>query len=129
MSWSATYNNLREIAEPNLSEVDIEYMQSQHPEYLSDFARAFALAKELNLNSVVLTGMRTPNPAGPDEVIDISVRGFAYAPDFQGEMRKIILSGPDAGKTADDHALELTNERARSQGTSNTAHKHGNRAR
>lgn len=109
MSWSATYNNLREIAEPNLSEVDIEYMQSQHPEYISDFAKAFALAKELNLNSVVLTGMRTPNPAGPDEVIDISVRGFAYAADFQGEMRKIILSGPDAGNTAEDHALELVN--------------------
>jgi len=110
MSWSATFNNLREIDTPSLSEVEAEYMGSQHPEYLRDFAKAFALAKELNLASAVLTGMRTPNPVSDDEVVDVSIRGFAYADDFQGEMRRIILSGPDPGNTADDHAKEKVTE-------------------
>jgi len=116
MSWSATFNNLREIESPNLSEVEAEYMGSQHPEYLHDFAKAFALAKELNLASAVLTGMRTPNPFGEDEVVDVSIRGFAYAEDFQGEMRRIILSGPDPGNTADDHVRESVEHRAKVSG-------------
>lgn len=95
MSWSVTFNDLRERDSPSLPEATLEYLGSQHPEYLNDLAKAFALAKELDLASAVLTGMRTPNPYGGDEVLDISVRGMIAAPDFNAEMKRIVQAGPD----------------------------------
>lgn len=95
MSWSVTVNNLREIDTLNLPEVTYNFIASQHAEYISDLGRAFDMAKAMGLASATLTGFRTPNPYGGPEVIDISVRGFAEAPDFNAEVKRIIAMGPD----------------------------------
>lgn len=96
MSWSLTFNDLRQYGPdlPVLPEHITDYIGSAHPEYLNDLSRAYHLAKELDLGSVTLCGTRTPNPYGGDEVIDISVRGHINAPDFHGEMLRIITAGP-----------------------------------
>lgn len=94
MSWSVMFYDLqaREIADIPVE--NIERIQSQHPEYLSDMIGAFELAKKVGLNSGTITGMRTPSPYGDDEVVDVSVRGVMKAKDFNAEMQRMLRAGP-----------------------------------
>jgi hypothetical protein len=93
MSWSVTINNLPEFK--GFDADVIESMMSQHIAYPQDMMTALEMARKTGLKSAVLTGMRTPNPYGGDEVIDISVRGMVEATDFNAMMRRIIEHGPD----------------------------------
>lgn len=71
---------------------------TQHIRYPQDMSLALKLAKRAGLKTAVLTGCRTPNPYGGDEVIDISVRGMVMATDFQSVMKEIIkYADPEAG--------------------------------
>lgn len=92
MSWSVTYNKIdRDTVLP----VDVvEMMMTQHIMYPADMQNALDLAKKAGLQSGVLTGMRTPNPAGGPEVIDISIRGFVEPADFNSVIKGILESGP-----------------------------------
>jgi hypothetical protein len=94
MSWSITVNGVQDYDQfpPEV----IEQMITQHIAYPSDMMKALQLAKDCGFKSAVLTGMRTPNPYGGDEVVDISVRGMLEATDFQSEMKKILKAGPNA---------------------------------
>lgn len=96
MSWSITFNYL-----DNTSQIPadvVEGMMTQHIKYPHDMELALNLAKKAGLKSAVITGFRTPNPYGGDEVIDISVRGMVIATDFQAEMKAIIgYADPETG--------------------------------
>jgi hypothetical protein len=94
MSWSITVNNVQSYDQ--FPDNIIEQMLTQHIAYPGDMMKALKLAKDCGFSSAVLTGMRTPNPYGGDEVVDISVRGMLEATDFQSEMKKILQAGPDA---------------------------------
>lgn len=88
MSWSVTINDV-----PGTERFDLdlqEHFASLHPAYPRDMDAALAFAKAVGLKSATLTGMRTPNPYGGDEIVDISVRGFPTSNDFIAEMREII---------------------------------------
>lgn len=84
--WSVTVRNL------TFYEFDVNTLKSfyEHPEYEHDAAIALEMAKRAGLKSANLTGMRAPNPYGGDEVVDISIRGMATAPDFDSEMGKLV---------------------------------------
>lgn len=110
MSWSVTINNLKDFK--HFPQKVIEDMMTQHIQYPKDMYIALELAKKSNLSSCVLTGMRTPNPYGGDEVVDISVRGHVEALDFQQEMKRILLYGGTGQPTADDVALNRAPEPA-----------------
>jgi hypothetical protein len=90
-----------------------EHFVSQHASYPRDAAEALALAKAIGLRSATLTGMRTPNPYGGDEIVDISVRGTPLYQDFLSEMREVITSGPDEGSAMARHFAALAILRAR----------------
>ena len=70
---------------------------TQHIKYPQDMSLALEIAKRAGFKSAVLTGARTPNPYGGDEVIDISVRGTVVATDFNTMMKEILAYGPQAG--------------------------------
>lgn len=70
-------------------------MLTQHLEYPADMELALNVAKKARLSSAVLTGGRTPNPYGDDEVVDISIRGMAKAVSFDAAMLRNIHAGPD----------------------------------
>lgn len=92
MSWSVTVNN---IADYEGFPIDTqEFFASLHPSYPRDAMNALAIAKRLGLRSATLSGGRTPNPYGGDEIVDVSVRGTPIYNDFLSEMREIIASGP-----------------------------------
>jgi hypothetical protein len=95
MSWSVTVDNLSESSLRLPPDIE-EYIGSQHPLYLSDLELAFEMAKRLGFASATLTGMRTPNPYGDDEVVDVSVRGLMVAKDFNATVKSIVEAGPDA---------------------------------
>lgn len=93
MSWSITFN---EISKDTAIPPDVvEGMLTQHIQYGADMMAALTLAKRIGMKSGTLTGMRTPNPYGGPEVIDISVRGLIEATDFNQEIIKILGTGPD----------------------------------
>lgn len=94
MSWSITINGLQETDESVIPGSAIEQFLTQHPKYAEDCYAAYRLAKSAGLGSAVLTGGRTPNPYGDDEVVDISVRGVVRASDYNAEMQRIIRAGP-----------------------------------
>lgn len=95
MSWSITINNLPEFE--GLPPEVVEQMITQHIAYPGDMQIALTAARRAGFKSCVLTGGRTPNPYGGDEVVDISIRGMLEATDFQKEMNKILKAGPGAG--------------------------------
>lgn len=72
-------------------------MMTQHIAYPGDMILALEMAKRAHMKTAVLTGMRTPNPYGQDEVVDISVRGMLEATDFYTEMKRILAHGPETG--------------------------------
>lgn len=91
MSWSITFNDIPNAEIPH----DIlEQMITQHIKYGEDMRLALYIAKRAGLKSGTLTGMRTPSPYGDDEVIDISIRGFVNAVNFNEEMKRILRAGP-----------------------------------
>lgn len=101
MSWSATVQNVQEYEK--LDPETEEYFSSQHAAYPRDFASALQLAKSIGLKSATLSGGRTPNPYGGDEIIDVSVRGTPVYNDFLLEMREIIGAGPDISSDINRH--------------------------
>lgn len=106
MSWSLTFNYL-----DNTTQIPaniLEDMMTQHIMYPKDMSLALEVAKRAGLKTAVITGCRTPNPYGGDEVIDISVRGMVMATDFQSVMKEIIgyadppTGGNDSPSEAND---------------------------
>ena len=94
MSWSITYNS---IDENTVIPADVvEQMMTQHIKYPDDMWLALHLARASGMKSGTLTGMRTPNPSGGPEVIDISVRGLVEPADFNSVIRDILKAGPGA---------------------------------
>lgn len=92
--WSVTVHNMG----PD-SMLEDETLASfyEHPEYKHDATIALEMAKRAGLKSANLTGMRAPNPYGGDEVVDISIRGMASAPDFANEMGTLVREpAPDS---------------------------------
>lgn len=109
--WSVTINDI-----PNFEKLapdTEEYFASQHPSYPRDAAAALALAKALGLRSATLSGGRTPNPYGGDEITDVSVRGTPIYNDFLLEMREIIRSGPGPESDIARHHEALARLRVR----------------
>jgi hypothetical protein len=105
MSWSVTVNDI-----PAYEDFPLElqeFFASQHPSYPRDAYMALTIAKVLGLRSATLTGMRTPNPYGGDEIVDVSVRGTPLYKDFLLEMREIIASGIDADSDLARHWAAL----------------------
>lgn len=93
MSWSVTINDLSTY--PGFDTAVIEQMLTQHPDYPADMGLALGIARKMGLASCVLTGFRTANPYGDDEVVDVSVRGKVRATDFQASVMRDIEAGPD----------------------------------
>ena len=92
MSWSITFNKIDQ--DTQIPADVIEAMMTQHIMYPADMAVALNVAKSQGIKSGTLTGMRTPNPAGGPEVIDISIRGLADAVDFNSVIKDILSAGP-----------------------------------
>jgi hypothetical protein len=105
MSWSVTVNNLEEYEGFPIETQ--EFFASNHPSYPRDAANALAIAKQLGLRSATLSGCRTPNPYGGDEIVDVSVRGTPIYIDFLREMREIIATGPSKDSTIARHYAAL----------------------
>jgi hypothetical protein len=111
MSWSVTVND---VANYEGFPLDLqEFFASQHPSYPRDAEQALETARVLNLKSATLTGMRTPNPYGGDEIVDVSVRGTPLYKDFLLEMREIIASGIDGESDLARHWAALARLRQR----------------
>jgi hypothetical protein len=89
MSWAIVIENLPEY--PGFTEEIVAKMLSSHIAYPFDAQIALKMAREAKLSSATLAGGRTPNPYGGDEIIDISVHGFAEARDFVNTMRHIVV--------------------------------------
>lgn len=111
MSWSVTVNDIDSYQDFPL-ELQ-EFFVSQHPSYPRDATTALAMAKLLGLKSATLTGMRTPNPYGGDEIVDVSVRGTPLYQDFLHEMREIIAAGIDNESDLARHWAALAQLRQR----------------
>lgn len=104
MSWSVTINNLQEYE--GFSTEVIEQMLTQNPQYPADMEIALDAARRSGISSGVLSGGRTPNPYGDDEVVNISIQGMGKAVDFNTAMRRIIDSGPDQAALAKQSLAE-----------------------
>jgi hypothetical protein len=95
MSWSFTVNG--SVQEFVLPVALVERMATVHIMYPYDMQLALGMAKNAGLKSATCTGIRTPNPYGGAEVIDISVRGTVDAVDFNEMIKSLIASGPEEG--------------------------------
>lgn len=105
MSWSITVNNLQEYEDFPLETQ--EFFASLHPSYPRDATNALAVAKLCGLRSATLSGGRTPNPYGGDEIVDVSIRGTPIYIDFLSEMREIIATGPGPESSLAKHYAAL----------------------
>lgn len=95
MSWSVTVDNLQSYPDQLPASI-VEDMLTQHIRYGEDMHMALRLAKAAGFSSATLSGFRTPNPYGGDEVAAITVIGHAKATNFNKEMKRIIDAGPDS---------------------------------
>ncbi len=93
MSWSITIENLKDYK--GFDAAVYERLVSQHPGYALDMNLALELARKAGFESANLSGCRTPNPYGTNEVTDISVRGMTTAKDYTAEILKSIGKGAD----------------------------------
>lgn len=92
MSWSVVVQDI-----PSFERFDstvIEKLVSSHIMYPFDADTALVAAKQAGLKSATLSGSRTPNPYGRDEVCTISIVGFVEATDFITTMQRIVVK-PD----------------------------------
>jgi hypothetical protein len=105
MSWSITINNLPDYA--GFTTDVIEQMLTQHMAYPADMALALEVARKAGLASASLSGGRTPNPYGDDEVVIITVTGMGAAQDFESAMRRNIAAGPDEAALAEQQRASL----------------------
>jgi len=105
VSWCVTVNNIPEYTEFPVETQ--EFFAGIHPSYPRDAIQALALAKLCGLKSATLSGCRTPNPYGGDEIVDVSVRGTPIYNDFLSEMREIIATGPGAESALAKHYAAL----------------------
>ena len=103
--WNVTVNDLQSFEKFTLDTE--EQFANQNAAYPRDAAQALALARAVGLKSATLSGGRTPNPYGGDEVVVISVSGSPAHADFLSEMRGIIASGPDKGSDLAKHYAAL----------------------
>lgn len=110
MSWSVEVDDIQ-TRDRLPTEVE-EYFASQHPSYPRDAQAALDLARAVGLKSGMLSGGRTPNPYGGDEIVDISVRGTPVYKDFLSEMREIIAQGPGPDSVVARHWAALARLRA-----------------
>lgn len=111
MSWSVTVNNLQEYEGFPLETQ--EHFASLHESYPRDADDALKLARTLGLRSATLSGGRTPNPYGGDEIVDVSVRGTPLYKDFLLEMRELVTTGPGEGSYLAEHYAALARLRGR----------------
>lgn len=111
MSWSVTVNNIQDFEGFDLD--TLEFFASQHASYPRDAMYALTIAHMLGLKSATLSGGRTPNPYGGDEIVDVSVRGTPLYQDFLSEMREIIGSGPGPESAMARHFAALAKLRER----------------
>lgn len=103
--WNVTVDNLQDFNGFTLDTQEL--FANQHAAYVRDANEALAVAKAIGLKSATLSGARTPNPYGGDEVVHISISGFPTHSDFLSEMRGIIASGPDKGSDVARHYAAL----------------------
>lgn len=111
VSWSVTVNNIPEFEGFDLKTE--EYFASQHPAYPRDAVFAATTAKAIGLKSATLSGGRTPNPYGGDEIVDVSIRGTPIYNDFLQEMREIVTRGPGEGSVLAEHFSALAHLRGK----------------
>lgn len=93
MAWSVIVENLQDY--PGFSEQIIETLVTAHVSYPFDADLALKLAKDAGLASATLAGGRTPNPYGGDEVVDISIHGFASSRGLVDLMKLIVVQPED----------------------------------
>lgn len=94
MSWSVTFDNLTDDTE--IPHEHVEKMITQHILYGKDMQIALKAAKRAGFKSCTISGGRTPSPLpGGDEVVDISLRGFMNATDYNEEVKRILRTGPE----------------------------------
>jgi hypothetical protein len=105
VSWSITVNDVQEME--GFPVETVELFASLHPSYPRDSQVALDSARAAGLKSATLSGGRTPNPYGGDEIVDISVRGTPVYKDFLSEMREIIRSGPGEDSSLARHYSAL----------------------
>lgn len=110
MSWNIVVNDVPEYLEFPLETE--EFFTSLHPSYARDAMYALTIAKLLGLKSASLSGCRTPNPYGGDEIVDVSIRGTPIYKDFLAEMREIIAAGPGQESILARHFAALAKLRA-----------------
>lgn len=105
MSWSIEIRGIQDVGPGDIPADRIEYIATAHPKYPQDLYAALSLAKAAGLRGAVLTGCRTPNPYGDDEVVDISVRGTMEASDYQAEVQRILRAGPQPSQAIPPDAV------------------------
>lgn len=111
MSWSIVVHDLPEF-EGFEFETE-EYFASHNASYPRDAQVALEMARKAGLKSATLSGGRTPNPYGGDEIVDISVRGTPRYKNFLSEMREIIAGGPGPESVLARHYAALARLRER----------------
>ena len=96
MSWSIIIQDLESYA--GLDAATIETLTGSHPLYPGDAQIALALARLSELKSWSLSGGRTSNPYGGDDIVDISIHGFTRQRDYVATMKHVVVmpQGRDA---------------------------------
>jgi hypothetical protein len=110
MSWSVTVNNIPDYEDFPIEQE--EFFTSLHPSYARDAVYALTIAKTIGLKSATLSGSRTPNPYGGDEIVVVSIMGTPIYNDFIQEMKEIIRAGPGPESDLARHFEALARLRA-----------------
>lgn len=89
MSWSVIVQDVQSFE--RFDEPTTQKLVSSHIMYPFDANQALIAAKQAGLKSATLSGSRTPNPYGSDEVCTISIVGFVNAVDFITTMQELVV--------------------------------------
>lgn len=93
MSWSVTIENLKEF--PGFTPEIMQRFMRDNILYGTDAQIALNAAKAAGMSSCTLAGGRTPNPYGPDEIVTLTITGFARSVDFNTAMKNIVTRGAE----------------------------------